>query len=110
MDLLTYRVGQFEKRAEVADARMERIEDKLNAIQATLAGLATKDSIRNWGLAIVAIVVTTGVSVSAIMLQASSNQLTAFQSGLSAVQAVVAAAQTSPASPPPASTTRSPAR
>jgi len=60
---------------------MERIEDKLSAIQLTLAGMATEDSIRNWGLAV--IVIATGVGMSAMMLQVSGNQLSAFQSGLS---------------------------
>jgi hypothetical protein len=49
MDLTTYRLDQAEKRAEISDARMERIEAQLTQIQVALAGLATKDSIRNWG-------------------------------------------------------------
>lgn len=99
MDLTTYRLDQAEKRAEAADGRMARIEDKLSAIQVTLAGLATKDAIRNWGVAVVAIVLATGIGVGAVLLQSSGNQLTAFQSGLSAIQAVVAASQTGPKEP-----------
>jgi len=38
------RLDQFEKRADAADARMARIEDKSTAIQ---AAIATKDNIRN---------------------------------------------------------------
>jgi hypothetical protein len=72
---------------------MGRVEDKLGAIQLTLAGMATKDSIRNWGLAVIAIVIATGVGMGAIMLQASGNQLSAFQPGLNSVQAVVSASQ-----------------
>lgn len=102
MDEITnYRLEQFEKRADAADARMARVEQKLNAIELSLASLAgsvaTKDTIRNWGLAVAAVVVVTGAGVGAMMLQASGNQLAAFQSGLSAVQAIVAAAQTAPA-------------
>lgn len=93
MDLVTYRLDQYEKRADSADARMGRVEDKLGAIQLTLAGMATKDSIRNWGLAVIAIVIATGVGMGAIMLQASGNQLSAFQPGLNSVQAVVSASQ-----------------
>jgi hypothetical protein len=107
MDLVTYRLDQYEKRAGSADARMGRIEDKLGAIQLTLACMATKDSIRNWGLAVIAIVIATGVGMGAVMLQASGNQLSAFQSGLSSVQSIVAAAQVSqPGQPTSAQETR----
>jgi hypothetical protein len=81
---------------------MARVEDKLTEIQVTLAGLATKDAVRNWGIALVAIVVATGIGVGAILLQSSGNQLSAFQSGLSAIQAVTAAAQVAPAHLDPA--------
>jgi hypothetical protein len=93
MDLVTYRLDQSEKRAEAADARMARVEDKLTTIQVTLASLATKDAVRNWGLAVVAIVLATGIGVGAVLLQSSGNQLAAFQAGLSSIQAITAAAQ-----------------
>ncbi len=109
MDLMTYRLDQVDKRAEATDARMARVEDKLNAIQMTLAGLATQDAIRNWGIGIAALVVATGVSMAAIMLQAAGNQLSAFQSGLSAIQAVASAVQLPPAPRPPRPTDSSPA-
>jgi hypothetical protein len=96
MDLLAYRVDQIDRRAEAADARMARVEDKLTAIQVTLASVATKDSIRNWGLAVAAIVVASGGGVGAMLLQSSGNQLAAFRSGLSAIQAAAAAAQAGP--------------
>lgn len=103
MNLLRYRMDQFEKRAEASDARMARIEDKLNDIQVTLAGmaagLATKDNVRNWSIALAAIIIATGAAIAGLWLQASSNQLSAFQSGLSAIQAVTAAAQSGPAKP-----------
>jgi hypothetical protein len=57
MDLVNQGLDQVEKRADIADERMERI---LTAMQVTLTGLATKnelsdmhDSIRNWGIAVV---------------------------------------------------------
>lgn len=87
------RVDQFEKRAEAADGRMGRMEAQLTAIQIALASLATKDTIRNWGIAVIAIVIATGLAVGAVLLQSSGNQLSAFQAGLSAIQAVTAAAQ-----------------
>jgi hypothetical protein len=100
MDLVTCRLDQYAKRAKTADACMALIETKLGAIQLTLAGMATKDSIRNWGLAVIAIVIATGVGMGAIMLQASGNQLSAFQSGLSSVQAIVSASQVNQLSQP----------
>ncbi len=60
MDLVNQGLDQVEKRADIADERMERIERTLTAMQVTLTGLATKnelsdmrDSIRNWGIAVV---------------------------------------------------------
>jgi len=101
--LMTYRLDQFEKRADAADARMVRVEEKLNGIQVTLASLATRDNIRNWGLVLVAVIIGTGASIIAavigvgsLFVAASGNQLSAFQSGLSAVEAVVAANQAAP--------------
>jgi len=92
MDITQYRLDQFEKRADAADARMARIEETLTAIRSTMA---TKDNIRNLGLAVVIAVVATGLTVGAILLQSSSNQLSAFQAGLSAIQAVAAEQQLS---------------
>jgi hypothetical protein len=92
MDLVNYRLEQSDRHAATTDARMERIEDKLNAIQLTLGGLATKDTVRGWGVAVVAIVIASAFSASAIMLQSTGNQLSAFQAGLSAVQAAGPAA------------------
>lgn len=85
---------------------MVRVEEKLTDIQVTLAGLATKDAVRNWAIALIAIVLATGVGVAAILLQSSGNQLSSFQAGLSTIQAIVAAHEL-PATPaqPPASAT-----
>ena len=110
MDLTEYRLDQAEKRAEALDARMARIEDKLSAIQVTLAGLATRDAVRNWGVAIAAIVLATGAGVGAILLQSSGNQLSAFQAGLSAIQTVASARQMLPASPAPVPSEHAPAK
>jgi hypothetical protein len=92
MDQLTdYRLDQSEKRAEAADARMARMEQQLTQIQISLAGLATKDGLRNWGMTVIAIVVATGIGVGALMMQAVGNQISAFQAGLAAIQTIVAA-------------------
>ena len=107
MDLLNYRMGQYEKHADAADARMERIEGKLNDIQLMLTSVSTKDTVRNWGLGLVAIIFATAAAVAALMLQASGNQLSAFQAGLSTIQTVVAAAPMS--APHPAATPSNPA-
>jgi hypothetical protein len=97
MDLTNYLLDQAEKHAVAADARMGRIEAQLTQIQITLAGLATKDSIRNWGIGVIAIVVATAIGLGAILLQSAGNQLSAFQSGLSAIEAVSAAHTLPPA-------------
>ncbi len=97
MDVTQYRLDQYEKRADAADARLARIEDKLTEIQLSLVGVtatvATKDSVRNWGLVVVGAILATGLSVGGLFLQSSGNQLSAFQSGLSAIQAITAAEQ-----------------
>jgi len=97
MDVTQYRLDQYEKRADAADARMARIEDKLTEIQVTLATVAstvaTRDTVRNWGLVVVGAILATGLSIGGLFLQSSGNQLSAFQSGLSAIQAITAAEQ-----------------
>ncbi len=111
MDVTEYRLDLSEKRAEAADARMARIEDTLEAMRVTLAGLATKDAVaglatkqemRNWGLTLLATMIGTGIaatlsmvavmiSVGGLFTSSSANQLAAFQAGLSTIQVVVAA-------------------
>jgi hypothetical protein len=110
MDVTEYRLDLYEKRAEAADARMARIEDKLEAIQVTMAGLATKDAMRNWGLTLLATMIGTSiaatlslvavmVSVGGLFTSSAANQLAAFQAGLSTIQAVAAAHDPRPATP-----------
>ena len=62
--LATYRLEQAEKRAEAADARMARIEGGINDIKVTLAGLPTKDSLRNYLLASLAV----GLAIMGIVI------------------------------------------
>jgi len=93
MDITQYRLDQFEKRADAADARMARIEDKLTEMQVTMATLATKDNVRNWCLAVVIAILAIGVSVGGIVVASSSNQLSAFQASLSAIQTIAAEQQ-----------------
>jgi hypothetical protein len=112
MDATEYRLDLYEKRAEAADARMARIEDKLEAIQVTMAGLATKDAMRNWGLTLLATMIGTGIaatlslvavmiSVGGLFTSSSANQLAAFQAGLSTIEAVAAARDARSAVPAP---------
>lgn len=100
-------MDQFEKRFEAIDARMARIEAALQSIQVTLAGLVTKEelnqvreSVRNWGIAVIAIVFAAPLGMGALFLQASANQLAAFQSSLSAIQAFAAGRDLPPKSSP----------
>jgi len=135
MDIIPYRLDQVEKRAEAADARMARIEDRLSEIQASIAELkhslmlsvattqnsvnetaaatkqsvnesiaAMKDSVnqstRNWGIGIMAIVIAAVLGIGELVIQSSNNQLTAFEAGLTAIQAVSAAPDLPPAAAP----------
>lgn len=87
MDLLLYRLEQGEKRTEALASYMERIEQSLADIKLSLATAPTRYTIAGWAIAIVVAV----VAVGGLLLQSSSNQLAAFQAGLSAVQTVIAA-------------------
>jgi len=135
VEIIPYRLDQVDKRAEAADARMARIEDRLSEIQVSIAELkhsltlsiaatqssvsetaaatkqsvnasiaAMKDSVnqstRNWGIGIMAIVITAVLGVGALVFQSSNNQLTAFEAGLTAIQAVSAAHDLTPAAAP----------
>ena len=51
---------------------MARIEDKLTAMQVTLATVATKHNVRNWGLAVVIAILATTVCVGGIVVALSS--------------------------------------
>jgi hypothetical protein len=51
------------------------------------SGIASKDTVRNWGLAIIASL----IGLAALMVSMQSNMLSSFQAGLSVVQAVVGA-------------------
>jgi hypothetical protein len=66
----------------------------MGAMRVTMAGLATTDAVRttarSWGFGLMAIVIAAGVAVGGLLLQSSSNQLAAFQAGLSAVATVAA--------------------
>jgi hypothetical protein len=46
-DVTKYRLDQYEKRADAADARMGRVEDKLTDISVKLSALATRGTV--WG-------------------------------------------------------------
>jgi hypothetical protein len=93
IDLTTYRLDQHEKRMDAQDVKLDAIQTTLNRIEVNIAGLSTKDTVRNWGFGIVVAVITSVVAVGGLLFAASGNQLSAFQAGLSAVQTGVAVHQ-----------------
>ncbi len=98
-DLTNYRLEQVEKRYDKLDTRIQGIEESLSRIQITLGGIATKGDMRNWGLALIAIIVASAIGLVALLLTSSSNQLSAFQAGLSAVQTKIAVQPQLPSQP-----------
>ena len=83
MDIYGWRLDQHDK-------QIEGIGRELSDIKVLIAGLPTRSDLRNTTLAIVVAVVTTLAAVAGLFLAASSNQLSAFQAGLSAIQTHVA--------------------
>lgn len=104
-DLVNYRLDQndkaltsLESRAQSIEAIVNRIDAKLDglATKAEIANLPTKDSFRNWNLAVIVAIVATLLSMTGLFLGSAANQLSAFSAVLSAVQAVVAVKPTAP--------------
>jgi hypothetical protein len=60
MTLTTYRLDQFEKRADAADARMARIETRLTDIRVDLARKPTVAGL--WGM----VAMTIGVAIAMV--------------------------------------------
>jgi len=98
-DLTNYRLEQVEKRYDKLDTRIQGIEEILSNIQVTLGGIATKGDMRNWGFALIAIIIASAIGLVALLLTSSSNQLSAFQAGLSAVQTKIAVQPLIPSQP-----------
>jgi hypothetical protein len=91
MELLQYKVDQAEKRADALERRLTGIESSLSEIKTMLSAVASKHTIGGWGLGLLAAIIGTGITAGTILLQATGNQLAAFQAGLAPVQSVVAA-------------------
>lgn len=98
-DLVNYRLDQNDKaltalegRAQSIEATVNRIESKLDSLatKAEVAALPTKDSFRNWNLALIVAVIATLLSMTGLFLASAANQLSAFSAVLSAVQAAIA--------------------
>ena len=98
-DLVSYRLDQNDKALTALESRAQSIEAIVNRIDAKLDGLATKaeiatlptkDSFRNWNLAVIAAVVATLLSMTGLFLGSAANQLSAFSAVLSAVQTIMA--------------------
>ncbi len=79
---------------EGVKASLGRIEGALAGVptQTQVAALATRDTVRNTALALAALM----IALIGIFFAASSNQLSAFQAGLSSVEAIVASRQPLP--------------
>jgi hypothetical protein len=98
-----------EKRLEEREAHLDRIEDSMLRIENSIAAVASRDTLQNWGLAIIAALLVAGFGVGEVMLQTSGNQLIAFRAGPSTIQAAVAASPTL-LNPEPASLHERPSR
>lgn len=94
-DLVAYRldrnedaVTSLEGRAKAIEAAVTRIEAKLETLptRAEIASLPTKDIFRNWNLALIAALVATFLTMTALFLASAANQLSAFSAGLTALQ------------------------
>ncbi len=81
---------------DAQDAKLDAIQASLSDIKITLAGLSTKDTVRGWGIGVIVAVIASFLTVGGILLSASGNQLSAFQAGLSSVEAIVASRQPLP--------------
>lgn len=98
-DLVSYRLDQNDKALTALEGRAQSIEATVNRIEAKLDGLATKteiaalptkDNLRNWNLALIVAIVATLLSMTGLFLASAANQLSAFSTVLSAVQAAIA--------------------
>lgn len=98
--------GGMDPRVDLLEKRMDRVETKLDAMQDTLGQLP-----KRWEF------VALLLAMVAVMLAGQANLLSAFQSGLTALQTAAPRADTPPASqpiiiqlPPPAAPPLSPAQ
>lgn len=105
------------------EQRVTRLEDDVRGIGVGLtdikATMATREDIREamnvsrtWGMWSVGTIIATGlglasliIAMNGLFMQASGNQLSAFQAGLATIQAVAAAKDMSPSAPQPPSPT-----
>jgi hypothetical protein len=101
-DMLEPRVARLE--ADVAELKADvkaiRIKIENLPTRTEMAALPTRNDLRTWSLAVIAItvasVIAVGFGVGSLVQAGMANQLSAFQAGLSAIQA---AGQREPAPP-----------
>jgi hypothetical protein len=93
MDLINYRLDQHDKQLEAVGTQLTAIQGTLVQLQIGIAALPTKENVRNWGIGMIVAIVASFLSVGALFLTASSNQLSAFQAGLSTIQTAIAVSQ-----------------
>lgn len=111
MDLTEYRLDQNEKQIEAVSTHLSAITAAIGQVQASIATLngrldtgigtltarleamPTRESNRNATIALGAVVIASALAVGALLFAASSNQLSAFQAGISMVQTGIAVNQ-----------------
>jgi hypothetical protein len=93
MELITYRLAQHDKQLEAVGTQLTAIQGALTQLQLGIAALPTKENVRNWGMGLIVAILASFLSVGGLVLAASSNQLSAFQAGLSVIQTAIAVAQ-----------------
>lgn len=101
----------MEQRVTTLERDFTALKDGITRIEGALSGLPTRADLSSipgkgtiWAasISIVLAVIGTVIGVGSILVSTSANQLSAFQSGLSAVQTVIAARQPLPPLVPPA--------
>jgi len=87
MDELTrYRQDYADKRMDKLEAVAEKLADEMGLINVTLAQLPTKSTFAGWGVGIILAIFTSAIAVAGVLLTSGSNQIAAFQAGMSAAQ------------------------
>jgi hypothetical protein len=87
MDELTrYRQDYADKRMDKLEAVAEKLADEMGHINVVLAQLPTKGTFAGWGVAIILAIFASAIAVAGVLLTSGSNQIAAFQAGMSAAQ------------------------
>jgi hypothetical protein len=90
-EMARYKQDYADKHMDKLEAVAEKLADEMSCINVTLARLPTKDTITGWGVAIILTVFASAIALAGVLLTSSSNQIAAFQAGMSAAQIAPAA-------------------